>query len=214
MTLRTLLARSGRTADAADAAPRSRTPSARSRSSRAAASGAWSRRSTSCPAWSSTTSGYTGGGRESDLRAGVVRDDRSCGGRAGRVRPEAGELRAAARGVLAQRRSADADGQFCDRGPQYRQRDLLSRRGTAAARAELEGSARRGAFDRSRSSRRSRRRARSIPPRTTTRTTTRRIRCATSSTAGTAVATRGSPRSGAAVVSRYHVAMAFRGRRS
>ena len=54
----------------------------------------------------STTSGYIGGQREEpELRAGLVRDDRPRGGGRDRLRPGQGHLRAAARRLLAQRRS-------------------------------------------------------------------------------------------------------------
>ena len=166
---------------------------ARSRPSPAAASGAWSSRTTSCPASSRRRPGYMGGKKRNptyeEVSAGVTGHTEVV---QVALRPDEGQLRKAARRVLAQHRS---DGQG---PPVLRQRqpvphrDLRARRRAAEGRRGVEGGAREDASrSRNRSSRRSRRRPSSGRPRSTTRTTTRRIRCATSTTRPAAAARRG-----------------------
>ena len=84
------------------------------------------------------------------------------------------------------------DRQFCDAGTPYRTAIFARRRGAAEGGAGLAGGAgEEQALQGADRHRRSRWPARSTRPRTTTRTTTRRTRCATSTTAPAADATRG-----------------------
>ena len=127
--------------------------------------------------------------RQPDLRAGLLRPHRPRRVDAGGLRPEEGELREAARRLLAQRRSRlDAGGQFCDRGNQYRTAIFYhsdeQKRLAEASKAEV--ATKLGKTDRHA---RSRPRAPSTPPRTTTRTSTRRTPCATRSTGAAAAGT-------------------------
>ena len=148
----------------------------------------------------STTSGYIGGTRQNptyeQVSAGLDRPHR--GGR-GRLRPDEGQLRAAAATSSGSNVDPTDEGRAVLRPRQpVPHRHLRARRGAAAAgRAVARRSSKRPGRSRSRSSPRSSPPGRSTRPRTTTRTTTRRIRCATSSTATTAAGTSGSRSSGA-----------------
>ena len=70
----------------------------------------------------STTSGYTGGARpESDLRAGLGRQHRPHrGGRGRSTTPPRSATRSSSRCSGATSTRSTANGQFCDRGSQYR----------------------------------------------------------------------------------------------
>ena len=124
-----------------------------------------------------------------EVSAGTHRPRR---GRAGGLRPEEGELREAARGVLGERRSDGEGPAVLRRGHRSTARrssihDEAQRKAAEASKAALEKSKpfKEPIVTPDRDGR-----ARSIRPRTTTRTTTPRIRCATRTTATAAAATR------------------------
>ena len=139
---------------------------------------------------------YRRHGGQSDLRTGGHRPHRPYRGGRSRLRPGGGELRAAARRVLEERRSArQGPPVLRPRQPVSSRRSSITTRSSARSPRRPRRRIRRASSSRSRP--RSPRRRRSTRPRTITRTTTRRIRRAISSTASIADATPGSKSCGA-----------------
>ena len=182
---------------ASDSAPAGR--GQRSRPSPAAASGAWSRRSTKLDGVVSAVSGYMGGTTQNPTYEQVSRGGT---GHAEVVQVTYDPAKISYEKLLdvfwLNIDPVDKGGQFCDRGDQYRPEIFVHTRRAAQSRRGQQGSARceqeaalagRGA--------RSPPPAPSPRPRSITRNSTSRTRAITSATAPAAGATRGSRRYGA-----------------